>query len=335
MLQSIPLQIILLIFLLSASAFFAGCETVFFTLNRTQLARFKKSTSPLIKQLLAFLAKPRDILVTILFGNEITNIAISILVAALFYRLLHPWLDWEMLTLLSVGVGTFLILIFGEILPKSVGMLFAPTLAPVTVLLLKPLYVVLKPARFVLVRMADILIQRFGPVKKEETLFTMEEEFRYLLELGAKSGEVEEAEKELIHKALAFSGKVVSQIMTPFSMVVSLEVGTPYPALLEQIRATQFSRIPIYEGKPGNIIGFLYVKDLPPFDRRYQKDPSLSIREILRPPLFVSRQKSIEDLLQEIRQNRIHMAIVVDEKKRPAGIVTMHDILEELFGEVE
>lgn len=333
--KSIFFQIILLVILLLVSAFFAGCETVFFTLNRTQLARFKKSANPLIKQLLAFLAKPRDILVTILFGNEMANIAISILVASLFYQLFSSQLSVEWLTFLSVSVGTLLILIFGEVLPKSVGMLFAPTLAPATVLLLKPLYLLLKPARFILVKMADKLIQGFGPVKKEETLFTMEEEFRYLLELGAKSGEVEEAEKELIHKALEFSGKVVFQIMTPFSMVVSFAIETPYPTLLDQIRATQFSRIPIYEGKPSNIVGLLYVKDLPAFDRRRQKEPDISIREILRSPLFVSRQKNIEDLLQEIRQSRIHMAIAVDEKKKPVGIVTMHDILEELFGEVE
>lgn len=335
MLSSILFQIGLLAVLLLFSAFFAGAETVFFTLNRTQLARFKKSNNPLTKQLVIFLSKPRDILVTILFGNEITNIAISIIVASVFYQWLHGRMEWELLTLLSVAVGTFLILIVGEVLPKSIGMLLAPALAPITVLLLKPLYALLKPARFVLVRLSDWFIQRFGAIKKEETLLTLEEEFRHLLELGTKSGEVEEAERELIHKALEFSGKVVSQIMTPFSLMVSYPIDTPYEELLRQIRETQFSRVPIVEKQKTNIIGLLYVKDLLPFDRRRKENPELSIREILRKPIFVSKQKSIEELLQEIRQSRIHMAIVIDDKSRPVGIVTMHDVLEELFGEVE
>lgn len=335
MFSSILFYVTLLALLLLISAFFAAAETIFFTLSRPQLARFKKSSNPLSKQLVHFLSKPRDILVTILFGNELTNIAISIIVASFFYLLFHRRLDVEMLTLLSVGVGTFLILIVGEIIPKSVGMLLAPALAPVTALLLRPLYAVLKPMRFVLVKLADWCVARFGPVKKEETLLAMEEEFRHLLELGTKSGEVQEAERELIHKALEFSGKVVSQIKTPFSLVVSHDVNTPYTELLDQIKATQFSRIPIYEEKPTNIIGLLYVKDLLPFDRRLKSEPNLSIREILRPPLFVSREKNIEELLQEIRQSRIHMAIVVDANNKPIGLVTMHDILEELFGEVE
>lgn len=335
MFSSILFYVTLLAILLLMSAFFAAAETIFFTLSRPQLARFKKSSNPLSKQLVHFLSKPRDILVTILFGNELTNIAISIITASFFYFLFHGWLEVEGLTLLSVGVGTFLILIVGEIIPKSVGMLLAPALAPITVLLLKPLYALLKPARFVLVKLADWCVARFGPVKKEETLLTMEEEFRHLLELSAKSGEVQEAERELIHKALEFSGKVVSQIMTPFSLVVPYSVDTPYATLLKEIQTTQFSRIPIFEGKPTQIIGLLYVKDLLPFDRRHQAEPALSIREILRPPLFVSKEKNIEDLLQEIRQSRIHMAIVVDAANKPVGLVTMHDILEELFGEVE
>ena len=133
--------------LLGLSAFFSSAETIFFSLSRSQLAQLKESKSPLSKQLIVFLSKPRDILVTILFGNETVNIAISILIAALFYEL-FPDLGIKWLTCLSVVVGTFLILVIGEIIPKSVGILAAPALAPITAFLLKPL-------RHILVSFAD------------------------------------------------------------------------------------------------------------------------------------------------------------------------------------
>lgn len=326
-------ELILLAVLLGLSAFFAGAETVFFSLSRSQLAHFRESKNPLAKQLLSFLSKPRDILVTILFGNELTNIAISILVAAIFFQL-FPYVGINMLTLLSVIVGTFLILVIGEIIPKSIGILFAPALAPLTAFLLKPLYTLLRPLRRVLVGFADWLIKKTSGTDHKETLLILDEELRSLLELSAKSGELEIEETEMIHKALDFKNKVVSQIMTPMDKVFSLSVETPYHELLNQIHVTQFSRIPIYEGKPSAIIGLLYVKDLFRFDRQWQFNKELTLKGILRAPIFISRAERLEDVLQKIKETRIHMAIVLDQQKNPIGIVTLHDILEELFGEL-
>lgn len=325
-------ELTLLIVLLGLSAFFAGAETVFFSLSRTQLAHFKESKNPLAKQLISFLSKPRDILVTILFGNELVNIAISVLVAAMFYQL-FPHLAINLLTFLSVAVGTFLILVIGEIIPKSIGILFAPSLAPLTAFLLKPLFTLLRPLRYVLVAFADWLIEKTSGPGRKETPLILDEELRSLLDLSAKSGELEEEEKEMIHKALDFKNKTVSQIMTPMERVFSLSVETPYPELLNKISITQFSRIPIHEGKPSLIIGLLYVKDLFRFDRQWQFNQELTIRGILRAPIFVSTEERLEDVLQKIKETRVHMAIVLGPKKNPVGIVTLHDILQELFGE--
>lgn len=327
-------SLVLLAILLMASAFFAGAETVFFSLNRSQLAQFKKSKNPLAKHLLHFLARPRDILVTILFGNELSNIAISILVASLFYKLFF-FLPIEQLTLLSVSVGTLLILVIGEIIPKSIGILYAPSLAPLAAFCLRPLYAFLKPLRFLLVKLADWFIKKSGGGPHQATPLILEEEFRYLLELGAKSGEVDFEEKELIQKALDFKNKVVSQIMTPMRRVFRLSVDTPYPELITQLKVTQFSRIPIYQNEPDQILGLLYVKDLFQFDRRWQQNKNLTLQEISRPTLFVTKEEHLEDLLQKIKETRIHMAIVTDKFKKPVGIVTLHDVLEELFGGVK
>lgn len=332
MFSSLFPSLTLLFILLLLSAFFAGAETVFFSLSRSQLARFKESKNPLARQLVVFLSRPRDILVTILFGNELTNIAISILVASIFYEMFSH-LDITILTFLSVGVGTFLILVIGEIIPKSIGILFASPLAPLTAFLLKPLHTFLKPLRYVLVKLADWFIRKTGGSVEARTPLILEEEFRYLLDLSAKSGELEEEEKELIHKALDFKNKTVSQIMVPITKVLRLSVDTPYLELLTQIKVAPFSRIPVYEEKPANIVGLLFVKDLFKFDRRWRENRELTVREILRPVLFVPPEEHLEDLLQKIRETRIHLAIVTDEQKKPVGVVTLDDIMEELFGE--
>ena len=325
---------ILLLFLLLLSAFFSGSETSFFSLSRSQLACFKKSGEPQAKMLLQFLSKPRDILVTLLFGNELTNIAISVFIAGFIYKIMGPE-NYETSAFVSVTVGTAIVLIFGEILPKNFAIIHASTLAPFLAYLLKPLYAILKPLRHILVAFSEWIIAKFGGELRRESPLIVEEEFRYLLELGASTGQVAEEEKEMIHKVFEFGEKIVSNIMIPMGLVFCLPVDMPYEELLKQIRETHFSRIPIYEGSSDKIIGLLYVKDLFSFDRRWKKDNNLSIRDILRPPLFVSHKKRLEDLLQEFRQTKIHMAISVNEKNRPLGVITIHDALQELFGEVE
>ncbi|OGQ04501.1 MAG: hypothetical protein A2W61_07505 [Deltaproteobacteria bacterium RIFCSPLOWO2_01_44_7] len=334
--SSFLFYVIILILLLFSSAFHSASETTLFSLSRAQLAQLKKSRQPLNKQLLHFLSKPRDVLVTILFGNEFTNVAISIIIADLVYKILSPYdLHQSTITIIAVAIGTTLVLIFGEILPKNIAIHYANSMAPFVALLLSPLYWLIKPFRILMVKFSEWIIAKFGGEPQKETPLIVEEEFRYLVELGATTGQLAEGEKDLIHKALEFSDKVVSQIMTPMNLVFALPAEMSYLELLKQIKATQFSRIPIFEKNSENIIGLLYVKDLFEFNRRWQQDHSLTIHEIVRPPLFVSQKKRLEELLQQLREAKIHMAVVVSDHKKPLGVVTMHDVLEELFGEVE
>ena len=202
-------------------------------------------------------------------------------------------------------------------------------------LLLNPLYLLLKPLRVVLGGLAEWIITTFGGEPEKESPLIVEEEFRFLLELGTSTGQMAEEERELIHKFFEFEEKVVLQIMTPFDKTFCLAIDTPYEDLLKQVKETQFSRIPICEGPQQNIIGVLYVKDLFQFNQRHTLDTAISIREILRQPLFIFPHQKLEDILEKFREVKIHMGIVMGKKGKPAGIVTMHDVLEELFGKVE
>ncbi|MDP2599623.1 MAG: hemolysin family protein [Deltaproteobacteria bacterium] len=334
MITSLLFYVIVLALLLGVGAIFSAAETALFSLSRAQIERFKNSRQSLSKGVIQYLSKPRDLLVTILFGNEILNIAFSVIMASFIYDLMGP-ANMRMATILSVALATILILIFSEIIPKSIAIRNAPSLAPFMVVFLKPLYFFLGPLRVALVKLADWIVARFGGELKKESPLIVEEEFRYLLELGATAGQVDKEEKELIHKVFEFEEKIVSQIMTPFEKTFCLPTDTPFDDLLRQVKETQFSRIPVYEKTPANIIGVLYVKDLFQFSHRLKTDPSLSIREILRQPLFVPKHQKLEETLQNFRELKIHMGIVVDQNKNPVGVVTMHDISEELFGKVE
>src|SRR3989338_5031638 len=321
---------LMLLFLLACSAFFSGSETTLFSLKRSQIAKFKRKKTKNSMQLLKFLSEPKNTLVTILFGNEMCNNAFSILIANLVYLLVGPD-EVKQATLISVTIGTLLLLIFGEIIPKNIAILNAEPFAPFVAMALKPLHLFTRPFRVVLVRFADATTRLFGATLEKEPPMIVEEEFRHWIELGVKAGEVDNEEKELIHKAFEFETKTAMQIMTPMSVAFRLNIDLPFDHLLEEIKATQFSRIPMYEKERRNIIGYLYVKDLLQYDIAHQRDPDLMLHAILRKPLFIDQGLKLEEILQAFRKNKIHMAILTDAKKNPVGLITMHDVIEELF----
>lgn len=334
MITPILSYLLLLAILLGCSAFFSASETTLFSLNRSQIAKFKKRKTAGARQVLKFLSEPKSVLVTILFGNELVNISFSILIANLVYL----WIGAERVeqaTLISVGIGTLLLLVFGEILPKNIAIRKAATFAPAVAMVLKPLHAFTKPFRLVMVRFANFVTRIFGANLEKEPPMIVDEEFRHLIELGAKTGQVDPEERELIHKAFEFEQKRADQIMTPISSAFCLDIDLPFETLLEEIKATQFSRIPMCEKSRDNMIGYLYVKDLLQFNIAHQKNLNLTLREILRKPLSLNRKSSLETVLQGFRDNKIHMAILVDEKQKPVGLITMHDVIEALFGEVE
>lgn len=330
----ILLKIILLLFLFLSSAFFSGSETVLFSLSAIQLQKFKESRKKSLRNLTKLLKEPRKILATILLGNEFSNVAISIVIASLVYDCAGE-LGFEISSLISIAVTTILILIFGEIVPKNIAIRSATVLAPIVVVPLKQFYRIVNPARSILSSLADVIIRLFGGDPAKQQSMVLEEEFRYLVDLAHKSGEMEEEEREMIHKVFDFGDKVVGDIMTEANSIFSLESGTKYDDLLVNLKATQYSRVPIYKDKKDNIIGILYLKDLFRYHKKASSVTNSSIADILRPTLFVGMQDKLEHLLDKFRSEKIHMAIVMDGNKKIIGLVTMDDVLEELFGEME
>jgi len=218
--------------------------------------------------------------------------------------------------------------------PKSIAIHYAPLWAPRIAAVYQLFDWILRPFRFLLAKLADAVILFLGGEPQKETPLILEEEFRHLIELGAKTGAVQPQERELIHNVFEFSDTRVASIMTPMASVFTLDVQTSFPELLEAIRKKPFSRIPVYEGSPDHLLGILLTRDLFALRRRALQEGLVSLKPFLKPLLRVEGSRRVNDLFQEFRQTRIHMAVVLQNEK-PAGVVTMGDVLSELFGELE
>lgn len=323
---------ILFIILLCCSAFFSGSETALFSLSGVQLHKLKERHGQSANMLVESLRRPRDMLVTILLGNEFVNVAISIIGAAIINQLFNGSVEFK--SFIAVLIVTSLVLVFGDIIPKNISIRFAAVFAPVMIWPLRIFYVIVAPIRCALSWIADNVISFLGGRPESSEPMIMEDEFKKLVDLGRKEGVIVEEERELIHNVFEFTDKVVGDIMTPGEDIFSLSIDASYDHILEEIKSVQYSRVPFYEGEKDNIIGILHVRDIFAFHRKKSAQGG-DIRTILREPLFTDRSTPLETLLQEFQRTQLHMAIVKSEGGQLSGVATMDDVLEELFGELE
>jgi len=318
------LYILWIAILLLFSAFFSGTETAFFSLNRTSLeavgkrGRRGKLVSTLLEQ-------PRSLLVTILLGNLLVNIASTSIVTAVAVELLGDR---------GIGVAvilmTFLILTFGEILPKSFALKYAVPFALFSAPIIKVLMLLFFPFRFALVRIADYSVSGsrdfFGEVRKGYAA----RELATAVESAHKEGIFDDFETEILTNLLIFTETMAKEILVPRVDVFMLDVETPFKEAVDRVKEMGFSRVPVYEGSRDNVIGVLLAKDL----LKYSRLDRVDLKGIIRPPVFVPETKRIKDLFGELIRSHQHIVIVVNEHGSFEGIVTLEDILEEIFGEI-
>ncbi|MBI2345594.1 MAG: HlyC/CorC family transporter [Deltaproteobacteria bacterium] len=323
---------LLLVFLLSFSAFVSCAETALFSLSRVELHRLKRAADWPSRRLRALLRHPREILVTILIGNEVSNVAISV-VAADFVHTVIPS-AWEA-TLIAVALVAPLILVFGEILPKNLAVHTASQIAPMLALPLELFTFITRPVRAILTRLADGAVRLFGGDPSQVRAMIVEEEFRHMVEMGQQAGVLSTSEGDLIHRVFDFGDISVEEVMTPASRMFRLALRQSTEHLLEQVRSAQYSRIPVYADQPDDIVGVLYARDLFSLHAQRLRGLTREVEEIVRPILFVPRTARLEEVLREFQQKKIHLAVVVDAKRKPVGVATMDDILRALFGAKE
>ena len=314
------LKIFLLFVLLGLSAFFSAAETALFSLDSIKLKRLSqegKNTVAIVK----LLENPLRCLTTILAGNTLVNIAISAIITLLLIDLLG-----NKGVGVSIVVTTFLLLLFGEVTPKTVAIhnneklayFFAP-----------PLYLfsrVISPFIFLATLICDGIISLFRlNLKKEPTL--TEEEFKTIMEVGHRAGVVAKNEKEMVVSILELTTTTAQEVMVPRMDIKAISVNWDRPRTVEFAKKIRHSRIPVYKDSFDNILGIVYTKDL-------FLEESKELADLIKPVMFVPATKRIDELIKEFYKQKLTLAIVVDEYGGTSGLVTLQDILEEIFGEI-
>jgi CBS domain containing-hemolysin-like protein len=311
--------------LLYLSSAFSGSETAFFSLSRLDLDELDPNGR--VRRLMA---KPERLLVAILLGNTLVNVAAGSLGALMALSLGRARGYPEAATIaLEVGVVTFVILVLGEVAPKMQAMqrnvAVARRTAPVVLAVLRAL----RPAVSLLTSM---VARMQGRLADDEHPFVTAEELRTIVAISEERGTLEEDERDMIDSVMEFGETVVREVMVPRVDMECFEDVTRLGDAVEKIRESGFSRFPVYQGDIDHIVGMLYAKDLLKLDA--EADVDRRVGDLTRSAHFTPETKKAGELLRELQRRRIHIAIVVDEYGGTAGLVTLEDLIEEIVGEI-
>lgn len=323
----------ILICLLLGSAFFSGSEVALFSLDKKKIENNFKKNKVLSRYLLNLINFPRRLLVTILIGNTLFNVAASIVGVMLAfdaaeYFLISP----EIALTVQIILLTIFILIFGELFPK-----IAATKNPYMFsrLIAIPMYyfnIVIYPVAEFITEIIRLSISKLKIDKLKSAISS--EEIPHLADISHEKGALEENEHLMISSLVSFGSVTVEEIMTPRVDIVAVSTDVRYDDLLLTITQSGHSRIPLYKDDLDEITGIIYAKDLLPYSGNPELRQHISFKKISRKALFVPETKLISELLKEFQEKKMHLAIVVDEYGGTSGLVTLEDIVEEVIGEI-
>ncbi len=313
-------KLFLIIILLLLSAFFSGSETALFSLDALTLRKLERQGKN-TRHIKFLLSNPVQLLATILIGNMLVNTSASVLVSSIAIQAFGD-LGMGM----AIGIMTLLLLLFGEITPKTLALERAAT---ISFLCARPLIYFAKvifPLRRPLRRITDSLIPVWTKPQTNEPTVT-EEELKTIIDLGQREGVVAKQEREMIRAVLEFTDTDVREVLTPRVDIKAISIDSSQEQALQLAREYRHSKIPIYKNNLDKIMGVIYAKEL-------FLHPKRKFTELIKPVLFVPDTKQIDELLQMFERQKLKIAIVVDEYGGTDGMVTMEDLLEEIFGEI-
>ncbi|MFH1826090.1 MAG: hemolysin family protein [bacterium] len=323
-------EILILVVLILLSALFSSSETAITSLTRIALNRIVERKHRSAKLLQKFKENPNNYLPVILIGNNLANVASSALATSIIMRLFveHGWGNIGAAVGVSTGVMTFLVLTFGEIIPKTVAIRRAEQFSLFAAPLIYFLSVILKPVAYFLGFISRPFIHILGGVSPEKGPFMTEEDIRLILAAGEKEGVIEEDERQMITSIFEFGETIVREVMTPRPDISAAPITSSVEDIVKVIVESGHSRIPLYEGSLDNIIGVVYAKDI------LKSGLGAEIKEILRPATFIPETKQVSDLMHEMQAARTHVAVIVDEYGVCSGLVSLEDLVEEIVGEI-
>ena len=318
------LQLVILVLLLSASAFFSSAETALMTSNKLRIRNLAENGDKRAEKVLEITANTDKMLSAILIGNNIVNLSASALSTTLTLKMFG-----SSLVGIATGILTLVILVFGEITPKNVASKNAENIALKYIGIISVLVVILTPVIYVVNKVAGIVISLFVKNNDDNNMVT-EDELRAMVEVSHEDGVIEKEEKKMIVNVVDFGDTVAGDIMLPRVDMVMVSVESSYEEILKIFREERYTRIPVYEESPDNVIGILNVKDF----LLIEDKENFSVKEHLREPLYTYEYKKTSSLMVDMRKTGANIVIVLDEYGTTVGLITLEDMLEEIVGEI-
>ena len=318
-------QLITVIILLCLSAFFSSSETALTTVNQIRMRTLADNGDKRAARVLRVTGNPGKMLSAILIGNNIVNLSASSISTSLAIHLFGNTGAG-----IATGILTFLILIFGEVTPKTMATIKADSMSLTAAAPIGFLMKILTPVIFIINKLSlGLMFQLHVNIKDAQKKMT-EEELRTIVDVSQENGVIEHEERDMIHNLFDFGDAEAKEIMVPRIDMTFVQADATYQEVLDIFRQDMFTRLPVYEDSTDNVIGIINMKDF-----LLQNDtPEFSVRNLLREPYFTYEHKNTADLFLEMRKSSISLAIVLDEYGVTAGLITLEDLLEEIVGEI-
>ncbi len=318
------IKLVILVVLLLLSSFFSSAETAFTTLRRARVQSLAEEGSKRAALVLRILEDPGRMISAILIGNNIVNISASALMTVIVTELVGSWAVG-----IFTGILTLLVLVFGEILPKTLAMLNNEKIAFAYAPVIRLLTYVLLPFILITDIISNLLLRMLHVSPDNKVMSISEKELLHYVDTGHEEGVIESSEKEMIHNMFEFTDAQARDIMIPRVNMVSIDIHSSYEDIKKLYLETMYTRLPVYDETPDKIIGFLNVKDL-----LFADETSFHLKKLIREVYYTYEYKNLADLMEEMREKNMAVSIVLNEYGTTEGMITLEDLLEEVVGQI-
>lgn len=326
--DSYIMEIVALVLLILLSAFFSSAETALTTVNKHRLRALSEEGNKTADKVLRLVDNPSKMLSAILIGNNIVNISSSALATTLTTKLFgNAYIG------LSTGILTLVVLLFGEITPKTLATLYSERMSMIYIHIIYPLTLILTPVIWIVDRLSGVIffVLRIDKDKAQNTM--TEGELRTIVDVSVEDGVIEKEEKSMINNVVDFGDSKAKDVMIPRADMALISVDADYDEVFEAFKGDHYSRLPVYDDNKDTVIGILYLKDLF-FYKDGKNQEGFTVRSVMREPFFVYEYQKTSSIMAEMRNRFVSLAIVLDEYATAVGLITLEDLLEEIVGEI-
>ncbi len=324
------IQIVAIVFLILLSAFFSSAETALTTVNKHRLRSLAEQGNKSARKVLKLVENPAKMISAILIGNNIVNISASSLTTTVVTEQFgNPYVG------VATGILTLVVLLFGEITPKTVATLYSEKISLIYIHIVAPMTMILTPVIWIVDKLSSViyLVLRIDKSKAKEQM--TEGELRTIVDVSVEDGVIEKEEKSMINNVVDFGDSKAKDVMVPRANMALVSMDASFEEVFELFDKEHYSRLPVYDENKDSIVGILYMKDL--FLYQNQSDrikQAFSVETIMREPFFVYEYQKTSSIMAEMRNRFVSLAIVLDEYATAVGLITIEDLIEEIVGEI-